>query len=208
MEEMFDALGGDPSLAPEMRDIQNEPCCKSAPPTLKEETVVTGTDGALANVFVYVENAPAGGGHAEPEATIDQMHCRYVPRVVGVQVGQPLRITSSDATFHNVHYTPEKNPHVNLAFPDRDTVGKIVRFDQPEFVPLRCDVHRWMAAYVGVFANPFFATTDSAGRFEIKGLPPGTYTVVTWHERYPPTRRTVTVTTDRLDGVDFDLGKP
>ena len=86
-----------------------EACCKTDPPLTEENTIIN-SNGTLRNVFVYLENAPATDGSTQPPALLDQVHCRYVPHAIGVQVGQPLRIRSSDPTMHNVHFNPQKNP--------------------------------------------------------------------------------------------------
>ena len=170
-------------VPPKMATIANKPCHDGAG-ELQEETVLVGAGGAMMNVFVFVEGAGTGDGKDRPPAVLDQVHCRYEPHVVGVQVGQTLNVRSSDDTMHNVHYKPDRNAAGNFGM-TRAGQEKNVTFDKPESVfQIKCDVHPWMTAYVGVFENPFFATTDVEGRFEIKGLPAGDYTLVAWHELY------------------------
>ena len=179
---------------PTIKVIANKPCCKGAPAELNEESVVV-TDGRLANVFVYFKDAPnVDAAMAEP-ALLDQKYCQYVPHAVGVRVGQTLKIRSSDDTMHNVHFNPSRNKAENFGF---TTVGaeKTVRFAHPEFMRMKCDVHPWMMAYVGVFDSPFFAVTPVTGEFEIKGLPAGTYTLATWHEQLGEQEQTVTIADD------------
>jgi plastocyanin len=175
--------------------IPNKPCHEGAGP-LKDETVVVNDDSTLANVFVYLADAPASDGSPRDVAVLDQKDCHYVPHAVGVQVGQKLAVKSSDAgTLHNVHYSPEKNPPANFA----ETVAgasKDVMFDQPEFIRVKCDVHPWMSATVGVFESPFFAVTregNGGGGFEIAKVPAGQYKLVAWHERYGAVEQQVTV---------------
>jgi len=179
--------------APAMNVIRNEPCCDGAPKTQKEETVVIGSGGGLANAFVYLEGLPRVSGQSLAAPVLDQVGCRYTPHVVGVCIGQPLRIRTSDATMHNVHISPERNESRNFGM---TTPGdeKLMTFAQPEFIRAKCDVHPWMTAYIGVFENPCFAVTDGDGRFEIANLPTGKYKLVTWHERFGRLEQNVEVT--------------
>ncbi len=167
---------------PPMKEIENQPCHAGAP-KLKEETVVVGNDGGLANTFVRIEGLPPTDGSKLPAATLDQVHCRYVPHAIGVCVGQNLRVRSSDDTMHNVHWDPQTNEPANFGM-TRAGSEKTVSFRASEFIKVRCDVHPWMSATIGVFDNRFFAVTDSDGRFEIKDLPAGQYKLMAWHERY------------------------
>jgi hypothetical protein len=168
---------------PEMGVIKNEPCADHAPKTLREETVVVGKDNGLANTFVYLEGLPRASGRSFAAPVLDQVGCRYTPHVVGVCIGQPLRIRSSDNTMHNVHYAPEKNESRNFGMTQSGDEKQVV-FTNAEIIRAKCDVHPWMTAYIGVFDNPAFAVTDRDGKYEISNLPAGKYKLVTWHERY------------------------
>jgi len=190
---------------PMMEVIANKPCHPGAP-MIAEETVVV-TDGRLANVFVYVKDAPNVNAPMAEPALLDQKHCQYVPHAVGVRIGQTLRIRSSDDTMHNVHYNPSRNKAENFGF---TTVGaeKTLRFAHPEFMRMKCDVHPWMMAYVGVFDSPFFVVTPVAGNFEIKGLPAGTYTLATWHEQLGEQEQTVTIADGQSVTANFEYKGP
>ncbi len=169
--------------APEMQVIATAHCHSGAKPVVDESAVVND-NGTLRNVFVYLEGAPAsGGGEAAAPAVLDQVDCRYVPHVLGVRSGQKIRVRSSDPTLHNVHSLASRNRAFNFGM-TRAGDERTVAFDRHEFVPVKCDVHPWMTAYVGVFENPWFAATGDDGSFEIAGVPPGSYKLVTWHERY------------------------
>src|SRR3954470_4144517 len=139
---------------PARASISNKPCHEGAAP-LKDETVVVNADGTLANVFVYLADAPASEGSDRPAALLDQVDCRYVPHAVAVQVGQSLRIRTSDPkTLHNVHLLASSNPQLNFGLTDAGA-EKPVTFGQPEFIRTKCDVHPWMTGYIGVFESPF-----------------------------------------------------
>jgi plastocyanin len=182
-----------------------EACCQSDSP-LADETVLVNSNGTLRNVLVYLENAPATDGSHQPPALLDQVHCHYVPHVIGVQVGQTLTIRSSDPTMHNVHFICDKNPVRNLAMVQAGQEIP-VKFDYAEIVKMKCDVHPWMTAWVGVFDNPFFAVTQDDGSFQIKNIPAGTYKLVALHELYGRAEQTITVADDKPADVQFVFGK-
>ena len=172
-------------------------CAETAGPNPPSDAVLIGADGALQNVFVYVKDGldPADSFDVPATPVVqEQRGCRYVPRTLGVRAGQPLEFLNGDDTLHNVHALPMTNQDFNLGLPKKgDTRTRT--FTVPEvMVRFKCDVHPWMAGYVGVMAHPFFAVTDESGAFTIKGLPPGRYTIEAWHERFGT--RTATVTID------------
>ncbi len=189
--------------APAVRMVRNEPCCEGAPKELADESVVVNEKKELANVVIYLADIPASDGSARPAAVLDQKFCRYTPHVVAVQVGQPLRITSSDSTMHNVHFSPSINPAGNYGMTAAGS-EKTVTFHDAEFVDFRCDVHPWMGARVGVIENPFFAVTKADGSFEIGKVPAGSYTLKAWHERFGKMERSVTVSERGADEVKFE----
>lgn len=211
----FESVRGDAAITgrvvltgtpPPARPIKNEPCHDHAGPIM-DETVVVGPDGGLKNVFVYVEGGPRVDGRPLPAATLDQVSCQYVPHVVGVTVGQPLAVKSSDPTFHNTHYTPRKNAPDNFGLRDAGHV-KTVRFAAAEIFHVRCDVHPWMSAYIGVFDNPFFAVTADDGGFRIENLRAGEYTLVAWHELYGQQRQPIRVAAGGQVEVSFTFAVP
>jgi len=158
--------------------------------------VVAGPANALANVFVYVSaGVPATQKFTAPTAAVvlDQDGCRYHPHVFGVMVGQPLEIRNSDPLLHNIKALAKKNRGFNVSQPNAG-MTKTVSFPTPEvMVNLECNVHGWMRAYLGVRPDPFYAVTGPDGSFSIKGLPPGTYTIEAWHEKFGTQTATVTI---------------
>jgi plastocyanin len=195
---------GVPPPRQELR-VASDPNCVIDGESVFSEAVVVGPEGGLQNVFVYVKDGLGERQYAAPDepVVLDQVGCRYIPHVFGVQVGQPVHVHNSDPTLHNIHATTKTANFFN--FTQMAGQGTSTRtFSQPEvMVPIRCDVHGWMIAYAGVLPHPFFAVTDDDGRFRFEGLPPGTYTVEAWHERLGVQTGTVTIT----DGdADAELG--
>ena len=143
---------------------------------------ITGTDGGLANVFVYLKDAKAAPATGEA-SVLDQVNCVYEPYVMGVVTGQKLKVRNSDATLHNVHNTPKVagNKEYNIGQAVKGQVNEFA-FEKSEILMrFKCDVHPWMFAYVGVVEHPYFAVTDKDGNFKISGVPDGNYTVVAYH---------------------------
>jgi hypothetical protein len=173
-----------------------DPNCKPDAEQALSDALVVAEDGGLRNVFVHVKDGLGNRIYATPTSPIvlDQIGCQYEPHVFGVFVGQPVEIRNSDPTLHNVHAIPKTNAEFNFGQPAG--VDPMMRmFDRPEIgVSVQCDVHGWMRSYANVVEHPFFAVTGDDGTFEIKGLPPGDYTIEAWHERLGAQTQKVSVT--------------
>lgn len=158
---------------------------------LNEDLLIS--NGRLANAFVYVKKSSVVDFYEfeKPSAPVilEHKNCRYVPRVLGVQVGQSFRVLNSDATAHNTNAThgtdagtPTNRAH-NVSQPPN---GPAIEWEyqHPEtFIKFRDNQHPWEQAYLGIFSHPFFAVSDENGIFRIEGLPPGNYSIVAWHEK-------------------------
>ena len=185
-------IDGTPPENPVIK-MGSDPACGSA--EVRAESYVVD-NGSLQNVFVYIKD---GLGikylfdtPMEP-VKLDQKGCHYAPHVLGVRVTQPLEVINSDATLHNVHGMPETNREFNQGQPVQG-MKNTVAFTAPEvMIPFKCDVHSWMNAYVGVVNHPYFAVTGAGGKFELKTVPPGTYTIEAWHEKLGRQTQTVTL---------------
>jgi plastocyanin len=196
-------LTGPPPVK-EALGLRADPMCVKAAAglTLLQETVVTGSDGSLANVLVQLSgDFPEVSAPSEP-VTIDQSACVYSPRVVGIQLGQPLRVKNSDPGLHNVHGESTGSDRFNIGQPMADMVNTLQLRDEG-ILRLRCDVHVWMVAYVGVVKHPYFSVTNATGTFTIRDVPPGTHTIQAWHERYGPLTSTVTLEPGGAANVEF-----
>jgi hypothetical protein len=181
-------------------------CVKQNTTPQSQETYMVSADGkSLGNVFVYVKDGLGNYVFDTPTepAKIDQKDCRYHPHVFGMRVNQPLEILNSDPTLHNIHAMPKGNSEFNNGQPIQG-MKMTHTFDKPEImVPFKCDVHGWMNAYVGVLNHPYFAVTDKDGKFELKGLPPGTYTIEAWHEKLGAQTASVTLGAKETKDVTF-----
>ncbi len=161
---------------------KSDPVC--AKKDFNDEATLLSTDGkALANVVVRItKNAPAGGKVPATPVVIDQQDCMYHPRVQAAMEGQKINVKNSDGTLHNIHaYNGTKTLFNQAQPPKAKDIEKDVK--GAEVVKVKCDVHPWMTGYVVLNKNPYFATTDASGKFEIKDVPAGTYTVEAWHEK-------------------------
>ena len=172
-------------------------------PLLSDREIV-GEDGGIKNFFVYIKEAPEGDYPVPAEqAVLDQIGCRYVPHVLGVQAGQEIRVENSDPTLHNVRAIARTNRPFNNSLP-KGAAPRVKKFDKVELaIRMKCDIHPWMTAFIFAVDHPFFATTDESGAYTIQGLPPGDYTLVAWHEKYGEQATAITITEGEGTAADF-----
>jgi plastocyanin len=182
-------------------------CLKESKGTPTQETYMVSADGkSLGNVFVYVKDGLSNYSYDAPAPIVlNQQGCHYTPHVFGIRVGQPLEILNSDPTLHNIHAMPKSNREFNNGQPIQGMKTSHTFTAKEVMVPFKCDVHGWMNAYVGVLDHPFFAVTDAEGKFDIKGLPPGTYTIEAWHEKLGAVTQSVTVAAKETKEIAFTL---
>jgi len=202
--------GTAPALKPVTMDA-DPGCARKHSSAVANEMLVLGTGNTVGNILVRVKSGlPADRKYPTPAqpAVIDQNGCQYKPHVLGLQVGQKLKIKNSDGLLHNVHALPKTNTEFNRAMPATMAEFEHV-FDKAEDVfRVKCDVHPWMGSFVAVLAHPFFFVTSPDGAFKIDGLPAGTYELEAWHERLPAKTVSVTVGADEKKTVDFMLTAP
>lgn len=183
-----------------------DPVCDGLHTTPVDTNEIAVKDGKLGNVFVYVKSGLEGKSFPAPseKKELDQVGCLYTPRVQGLQTGQALTVKNTDATLHNVHALATTNPEFNQAQP-QGLPPFDKTFDKPEVVKVKCDVHPWMAAYVGVVPHPYYAVSGEDGAFSIDKLPPGTYTIEAWHEKLGTQTQQVTIAPNQTATVNFDF---
>ncbi len=186
-------------------------CAKKHSTPVQSQMLVLGSGNTIGNILVWVSKGlPAGKTYPAPSTpvTLDQNGCMYVPHVQGIMVGQTYRILNSDGVLHNIHSLPKINSQFNKPMPP-SLKEATTKFDKPEDVfTIKCDVHPWMQAYIGVFSHPFFATTGADGKFTISGLDPGTYTITAWQERLGTQTTTVTVGANETKTANFKFAAP
>jgi plastocyanin len=181
-------------------DMSQDPACKGM--NMAENEVVSG--GHLENVFVYVKEGLGNRTFDTPKeaVTLDQSGCKYHPHVLGVMVGQTVKIVNSDPTTHNIHPQPKDNREWNESQPPQSAPLEKNFAREEIMLPVKCNQHPWMKMYVNVVKSPFYAVTGPDGKFEIKGLPPGDYTIAFVQEKLPEQDVKVTLAAKDSKTVD------
>ncbi|MBV9086030.1 MAG: hypothetical protein JOY79_00975 [Acidobacteriaceae bacterium] len=179
-------------------------CMKQHPSGVAAQDVVVDPGGGLENAVVYISDAAAP--NSEPpkeEATFEQKGCMYLPHVVAIEANQKLKIVNEDSTIHNIHPIPQNNREWNKSqAPGTQPVEET--FPREEIaIPVKCNVHPWMKGYIAVFKHPYFAVSGKDGSFDIKNLPPGTYTLQAWHEKLGTLTKKITVGPEGAGDVEL-----
>lgn len=178
--------------APEAKDIDMsgvKECASQHADPVADPTVTADDKGNLANVIVSIkkeEGKDLPGEASKEPAVLDQKGCMYTPHVLAMMAGQDFVIKNDDPFLHNVHSLAQINPPFNFGQPNKDEGKKVDSPKAAEYFHVKCDVHPWMSAYIGVFEHPFFAVTKEDGTFAIKtaGLPDGEYVINFYHEKF------------------------
>jgi len=203
--------------APKKIDTTADPVCGQKNPNLTtDDTMVT--NGKLANTFVYIKEGTVDGGkkladysYAAPTTPVklDQNGCHYAPHVLGIMVNQKINITNSDATQHNIHPTPKLNPEWNQTQPNGAPPIEKTFARAEQMIPVKCNQHPWMKAYIAVMKHPLYAVSAADGTFSIPNVPVGKYTIVAWREGQTPEEQPmeVTVTANGTAKADFAFPK-
>jgi hypothetical protein len=202
---------GSPPTRKKVPYLETDPVCAQMHPTgLLSENVIVNTNATLRNVFVYVQIGLPEIAYAVPTdpVVLDQCGCRYQPHVFGIQTGQVLEIRNSDDTTDNVHSWGFNNDEWNKAQPPgAPPLYRI--FAKPEvMLAIKSDIHRWKSGYIGILPHPFFSVTGSDGTYALRRLPPGTFSIVAWHEVYGAQTQQVTVTENELKDFNFTFHAP
>jgi plastocyanin len=197
-------IGPKPKLARIRMDAEAACAALHKAPVYSQE-ILLNDNGTLRAALVYIKEGLGGRSFpvpAEP-VVLDQHGCLYTPHVLAVMAGQQVKILNSDPTTHNIHPIPQQNREWNRSQPP-NSEPMVESFPREELaIPVKCNVHPWMKAYVSVFKHPFFATTREEGTFTITGLPPGDYTVAVWQEKLGALEQKVTVGPKESKSVDF-----
>jgi plastocyanin len=181
-------------------DMSQDAACKGT--NTAETMVVDGGD--LANVFVYVKDGLGDRTFAVPTAAvaIDQKGCQYHPHVLGAMAGQNIEIKNDDQTTHNIHPTPQANREWNESQPPAAAPLEKSFAREEIMLPVKCNQHPWMRMYINVVKSPFYAVTGPDGKYEIKGLPPGDYTIAFVQEKLGEQTQKVTLAAKDSKTVD------
>jgi plastocyanin len=202
--------GKPPTLSPLTMDA-DPACAKKHTAPVPNEMLALGSGSTMGNIMVWVSKGlPAGKTWPAPKTpvTLDQVGCQYKPHVMGIMVGQAYRILNSDGILHNIHTLPKVNRAFNRAMPETMKEATTT-FDKEEAIfHIKCDVHPWMSAWVGVFTHPFFSVTSTDGKFTISGLDPGTYEITAWHERLGVQTASITVGANDTKTQAFKFAVP
>jgi len=183
-------------------DMAKEPsCAKQHAKPVYTEAVVVRPENTLEHVVVYVSAGDKGAPASKP-VMYDQKGCLYIPHVAVMEVNQPLEIYNHDQTSHNIHPMAKVNPEWNKSQPPGSPPLKET-YKKAEFIPVKCNVHPWMHGYFVVLGTSHHSVSDDNGKFSLKGLPPGKYTLTAWQERFGTQTQDVTVSSGGTAKVNF-----
>ncbi|MFQ5739421.1 MAG: carboxypeptidase regulatory-like domain-containing protein [Acidobacteriota bacterium] len=196
---------GKPSRGARIRMNADPKCAEQHKEPVYSQVVAVNDNGTLRDAFVWVKAGLEQYKFGTPSEAkeLDQKGCVYEPHVFGLQVGQKFKILNGDPTTHNIHPVPRQNREWNTSQPpNAQPMEK--SFPRPEvMIPVKCNIHPWMKAYIGVVAHPYFAVTGTDGSFELKGLPPGDYTIGVWHEKLGTSELNVTLGEKETKEIEF-----
>lgn len=169
-------------------DTSMDPVCSLAGGKVaSEQYVIHG--GKLANVYLYLRSGPDAAMHAaafsNQPVVLDQKGCQYTPHVIALMQGGSVEFRNSDSTMHNIHTMPTEAGNQTIDISQSPHGAPLTKqFSKPELMmPVRCNNHPWMNAFINVSSTPFFAVSDASGHFTIHGLPPGEYVLAAVHEK-------------------------
>lgn len=187
-------------------DMSAEPSCakfySSAPPM--PEVSITGPDSSLQNVIVYISAGAPDENFSGPVVNLSQRGCRYFPHVLSAQANQEVWVKNDDTVTHSIHPMARVNAEWNRSQPP-GTPPVVIRYQQPEFIKVKCELHPWMRGVLAVFKNSHHAVTDSNGAFTLPNLPPGKYTITAWHELYGTQSKEITIAAGENKDLNFSF---
>jgi Carboxypeptidase regulatory-like domain len=200
VEGIISYTGTPPKMKP--IDMAKEPsCAKQHATPVMTESVSARPGNTLEDVVVYVSAGDMGGPATQP-VTYEQKGCQYIPHVAAMEVNQPLEIYTRDQTSHNIHPMAKVNSEWNRSQPPGAPPIKVT-YEKAEFIPVKCNVHPWMHGYFAVLGTSHYSVSDDNGKFSLKGLPPGKYTLTAWQEKFGTQTQDVTVSSGGTAKVNF-----
>ncbi|HUR35729.1 MAG TPA: carboxypeptidase regulatory-like domain-containing protein [Vicinamibacterales bacterium] len=202
--------GKAPALRPIAMDAEPV-CAKKHSGPAPNESLVLGSGNTMGNIMVWVSKGLAAGKTwpvPQTPVTLNQDGCVYKPHVMGIMVGQSYKILNSDGILHNIHTLPKVNAAFNRGQPATVKEMSTTFAKAENTFQVKCDVHPWMNAYIGVYTHPFFSVTGTDGKFTISGLDPGTYELTAWHERLGTQTASVTVAANETKTQAFKFAIP
>lgn len=204
----FSEKGGEPEKRSVIKMDADPTCAGLHTDKVGTENVIVNKDKTIRNVIIYVKSGlkSAAPPPSSQAVTLDQNGCIYKPHVLTLQTDQTLTVKNSDETLHNIHGLPEKNPEFNFGQP-KAGMTKDLTFKKPEIFRVKCDVHPWMGAVIGVFDHSFHAVSDNDGNYQIKGLAAGEYEIAAWHEVYGEFTQKVTIKEGEPTELNFEISK-
>ena len=199
---------GEPGKRIRIRMTADPNCAGQHSSPVYAQNLEINENGTLQYAFVFVKAGLEDYKFQPPAEAVqlDQRGCLYTPHVLGIEAGQELKVVNNDPTTHNINPSPANNRDWNVSQAP-NSIPIIRRFARSEImIPVKCNVHPWMKAYIGVVAHPYFAVTGSDGSYSLEGLPPGDYTVEVWHEKLGAQEQKITVTANQAATLDFSYG--
>jgi plastocyanin len=165
-----------------------------------DESLIVSLAGGIKNAVVVVKGAP---GAIKPGAvTFDQKNCDYVPHVLAFPAGTTIAILNSDGILHTVHALRGEKTVFNMAQPGfKKKISAAI--PKPGVIRILCDDHGWMEGWWYVTDSPYYAVTDTSGKFTIPDIPPGTWTLQVWQEKLGTQERKVEVKPGATASADF-----
>ena len=188
---------------PKAIDMSKEPsCAKQHATPVTTETVVTDSGNSLENVVVYISAGADDPNAPSQSVTFTQKGCQYIPHVIAMHTGQELDVLNADQTSHNIHPLAKVNREWNKSQPPGAPPIKD-KFDAPEFISVKCNIHPWMHGWFAVLKTNHYAVSGNGGAFSLPNLPAGKYTVTAWHEDYGTKTQDVTISGNETKTIDF-----
>lgn len=200
----FVKLKGEPESVAKLEITKDHSACGTS---IEDESFLV-KDGRIKNVVVSIEAIAEGKEPTGEQPVLNNVECRFVPHVLTMQVGTKLVIENGDPILHNTHgFYEDGSTAFNIALPLQDQKIR-KRIKKAGTISMKCDAgHTWMSAYVAAFDHPYHAVTDEGGAFTLADVPPGTYTLVFWHERLPSKKVEVVVEAGKTASIEIEMWK-